>query len=212
VDQQAAPNIVPLTPDEWDETARDALAAFPAGFKFVMNGWNAGDRQVRGVNVLGTLAHYPALAKAFCTFNAHVAAASTLTARDREIAILRLSWLRHAEYEFVQHLILGKRAGLSDEELERLQQGPDAAGWSADDADLLRAVDELHALARIAPATWTRLAQRYDQSQLLDLMFLVGCYETLALVINSVGTPIEAGAPPLDAATRQRLQNSATTV
>jgi alkylhydroperoxidase family enzyme len=121
-----------------------------------------------------------------------------------------VSWLRHAEYEFVQHLILGKRAGLSDEELERLQHGPDAAGWSPDDADLVRAVDELHTLSRIAPATWKRLARRYDPSQMLDLLFLIGCYETLALVINSIGTPVEAGAPPLDAATRHRLLNSTT--
>lgn len=205
---QSGPHIVPQTPDQWSEAACDGLAAFPKSFKFVMDGWNAGDREVRGVNVLGTLAHYPALAKAFCTFNAHVAGATTLVVRDREIVILRLSWLRRSEYEFIQHLILGKRAGLSDDELAWLQQGPGAPGWSADDADLVRAVDELHALSRITPETWARLARRYDQLQMLDLLFLIGCYDALALVINSIGTPIEAGAPPLDDAVRARLHAS----
>jgi len=212
VDQQPGPHIVPLTPDEWDAAAHDALQAFPKSYKFVVDGWNAGDREVRGVNVLGTLAHHPALAKAFCTFNAHVAGASTLVVRDREIVILRLSWLRRSEYEFVQHLILGKRAGLSDEELERLQQGADAPGWSAEDADLIRAVDELHGLSKITPPTWARLAQRYSQVQMLDLLFLVGCYDALALAINSIGTPIEAGAPPLGEQTRQRLLSAKATV
>src|SRR3546814_15247266 len=68
------------------------------------------DLQVRGMNVLGTLAHYPALARAFSTFNAHVAGSSTLQVRDREIVILRLSWLRRSEYEYGQHVILGKRS------------------------------------------------------------------------------------------------------
>lgn len=210
---QPVPRIVPLTPDQWDAEACDALAAFPKSFKFVMDGWNAGDRQVRGVNVLGTLAHYPALAKAFSTFNAHVAGSSTLPVREREIVILRLSWLRRSEYEYAQHVILGRRAGLGDDELQWLQQGPEAAGWPAGDADLVRAVDELHGLSRITADTWARLARRYDQSQLLDLLFLVGCYDALALAINSLATPAEGDAAALlDADTRQRMMSSRAVV
>lgn len=210
-DRQPAPRIVPQLPSEWDEAAKDALAAFPTSFNFVMKGWDAGDRNVRGMNVLGTFAHYPALAKAFMSFNAHVSGASSLPYRDREMVILRLSWVMHSEYELVQHMILGKRAGLADEEIERLQQGPDAAAWSAEDADLIRAVDQLHKLSRITPATWERLAQRYDQKQMLDLIFLVGCYGALALAINSLETPIESGAPPLGDDTRRRLLGSVAT-
>lgn len=210
-DPQAAPRIVPKPPSEWDEAAKEALAAFPTSFKFVMNGWNSGDRNVRGMNVLGTFAHYPALAKAFMTLNAHVSGASSLLYRDREIVILRLSWLMHSEYELVQHMILGKRAGLTDDELEWLQQGPDAAGWSAEDADLVRAVDQMHELSRIAPATWARLARRYNPAQMLDLIFLFGCYGALALAINSLETPIESGAPPLGDAVRRRLLTSTAT-
>lgn len=208
---QPAPRIVPMTPDQWDASARDALAVFPKGFNFVMDGWNGGDKQVRGMNVLGTLAHYPALAKAFTTFNAHVAGNSSLQVRDREIVILRLSWLRRSEYEYGQHVILGRRAGLGDDELKGLQEGPDAAIWSAEDADLVRAVDELHGLSRITADTWARLATRYDQTQMLDLLFLVGCYDALALAINSIGTPAEGDAS-IDDATRERMMASKAVV
>jgi 4-carboxymuconolactone decarboxylase len=209
--ERPAPRIVPQKPPEWTEAAQDALAAFPTSFNFVMKGWNAGEHEVRGINVLGTFAHYPALAKAFMTFNAHVSGASSLLYRDREMVILRLSWLMHSEYELVQHMILGKRAGITDDEIERLRQGPDAAGWSAEDAELLRAVDQLHELSRIKPATWERLAQRYNPNQMLDLIFLVGCYGALALAINSLETPIESGAPPLGDGVRQRLLTSTAT-
>src|SRR3546814_1459753 len=60
---QPVPRIAPIAPDQWSPEACDALAAFPKSFKFVMDGWNAGDHQVRGMNVLGTLAHYPPLAR-----------------------------------------------------------------------------------------------------------------------------------------------------
>lgn len=51
---------------------------------------------------LGVILRHPALAKAFLTFNNHIAVASTVSKRIRELLILRMSWLRRAEYEFVQ--------------------------------------------------------------------------------------------------------------
>ena len=136
--------MTPLLPPDWDDEILDALGAFPSGLKFVLSRWEDGGDDARGMYTLGSLAHHPALAKAFLTFNKHVAQNSTLTAREREILILRISWLRQSEYEFVQHIILGRRAGLTDEEIERIQAGPDAPLWSTEDAALVRVADDLH--------------------------------------------------------------------
>jgi len=206
---EPTPRITPLLPPEWDAAALEALGAFPKSLDFVLSRWKEG-RDVRGMNVLGTLARHPPLAKAFMTLNAHVAGASSLSVRVRELLILRISWLRQAEYEFVQHLILGLRAGLTEEELQRIQQGPDAPGWDPLDADLLRAVDELHRRARIGPVTWERLAAHFNTTQLLDLVFLVGCYEMLAMAINSFDTPLEPDVTPLDPAVRKRMFETRT--
>ena len=123
----------------------------------------------------------------------------------REILILRIGWLTRAEYEFIAHLGLGKRAGLSDAELARIQRGPDAPGWSALDADLLRAVDELHKDARIEDATYKRLSAHFDARQLLDLVAIVGCYAILAMVLGTFRVQLEPSAEPLDPATRARM-------
>src|SRR6266702_7819822 len=131
------PKIEPLLPPAWDDVALDALGAFPKSLEFVLSRWRDGGVDVRGMHVLGTLAHHPPLAKAFMTLNAHVAGASTLATRVRELAILRISWLRRAEYEFVQHVILGLRAGLTESDIERIQQGPQAADWDPFEADLV---------------------------------------------------------------------------
>jgi len=202
---ESAPRIAPLLPSAWDEGILDALGAFPQGLEFVLSRWKAGGVDARGMHVLGVMALHPPLAKDFLTFNAHVAGASTLSVRVRELAILRISWLRRGEYEFVQHVILGLRAGLSAAEIERVQLGPDAAGWDPADADLLRAVDELNADACIGDATWERLGRRFDIAQKLDLVFLVGCYEVLAMAIKSFRIQLEPGVAPLDAAVMARM-------
>jgi len=202
---ESAPRIQPLMPPAWDAVALDALGAFPKSLNFVLSRWDEEGIKVRGLNVLGTMAHYPALTKAFMTFNAHVAGASTLPVRVRELVILRLSWLRFSEYEFIQHVILGMRAGITEAEVEQVQHGPDATGWAPEEADLIRAVDELRSQARIGPATWERLAQRFSIDQLMDLVFLIGCYETLGMAINTFNMQLEPGTTPLTPAVRARM-------
>ncbi|HKU40159.1 MAG TPA: carboxymuconolactone decarboxylase family protein [Polyangiales bacterium] len=162
----------------------------------------------RGMHGLGVILQHPALAKAFLTFNNHVAVASSLSKRVRELLILRISWLRRSEYELVQHLVLGKNAGLSDAEIERVQLGPDAPGWDAVDAGLVRCVDELHSEARIADATWALLSAHFSTQQLLDIVFVVGCYDVLAMVFKTFGAQLEPGVDALDPTVRARLHAS----
>ncbi len=203
---EPAPRIAPLSVPEWDATAHDALSAFPSGRDFVLARWQTGG--ARGMHALGTMLRHPALAKAFLTFNNHIAVASTVSKRIRELLILRISWVRGEEYEFVQHQILGLRAGLTEAELQRIQLGPDAPGWDPGDADLIRAVDELHLHACIQDATWERLTARFDIQQLLDIIFAVGCYEVLAMVFKTCRVPLEPDVAPLDPATLARMHAS----
>ena len=95
--------------------------------------------------------------------------AGKIPPRDRELLILRTGWRCGAEYEWGQHAVIGRAAGLTDDEIRRVQDGPDAPGWSAADATLLRAADELHDDSCITDATWDALAARYDERQLIEL-------------------------------------------
>jgi alkylhydroperoxidase family enzyme len=199
---QFPPRVPPLLP-EWDAVTHDAVSAFPSARDFVLSRYRADG--ARGMHGLGVILQHPALAKAFLTFNNHVAIASSVSKRVRELLILRISWLRRSEYEFVQHLVLGRHAGLSEAELERVQLGPDAPGWDPVDADLVRAVDELHADARIQDATWARLSAHFSTTQLMDIVFAVGCYDILAMVFKTLGVQLEPGVDPLDPAVRARM-------
>jgi len=196
--------IEPLLPPDWDEAARAALGAFPKGLQFVLSQWES-EGDPRGRNVLGCLARYPALARAFLTFNNHVAIDSTLSARERELLILRTAWLRRSEYEYIQHVILGLRAGLTEAEVARIAEGPDAPGWSEPDADLVRAADDLCEAGGIGAASWARLARRYSDEQMMDIVFLVGCYQVVAMMMQSLDIPLEPGVAPIDPDTRARM-------
>ena len=196
------PRVKPLLPPDWGEAEHAAMGAMPSARNFVLANWQTDSR---GMNGIGVMLNHPLATQAFLTFNNHVAISSSLGKREREIAILRISWLRRSEYEFVQHVVLGRRAGLSDLEIERICEGPDAAGWAPVDADLLRAVDELLRDACISDASWTRLATVFTQQQIIDLIYAVGCYEIAAMLFKSLGAQIEPGADEILPALRARM-------
>ena len=200
---QLPPRVSPLLPPEWDAVVQDAIGAFPSARDFVLSRYQSDD--ARGVNGVGIILRHPALAKAFLAFNNHVAKASSLSNRVRELLILRVSWVRRSEYEFVQHVVLGRRAGLNEADIERLQSGPDAPGWEPGDAELVRAVDELLTDARIGDATWARLTAHFNTTELMDIVFAVGCYEILAMAFKTFGAQLESGVEPLEQMVRERM-------
>ena len=147
------------------------------------------------LNVTRTWARHPALMKAQRPYQQHLVSETTLPHRDHELAILRIGWHCQSEYEFGQHTVFGKQAGLTDAEIKRVTEGPDAAGWTPFESTLLRAVDELYHDAFISDATWATLAERYDVRQLMDFIVLVGRYWTVSVVLNSLGVQLEEGKP-----------------
>lgn len=117
--------------------------------------------------------------------------------RERELAILRCGWLCRAPYEWGEHVAIGKRCGLTPEEVERTTQGSSAAGWSEHDAAILRGVEELIADAAVSDATWATLAQSWDEEQLIEYPQMVGQYVALAYVQNTLRVPLADYNPGL---------------
>ena len=81
---------------------------------------------------------------------------------------------------------MARDAGLTDEEISRIALGPDAPFWSDLEAAILRATDELIHDGVIGTDTWALLSSDLDDQQLLDLIFTVGAYDVLAMMMRSV--------------------------
>lgn len=105
--------------------------------------------------------------------------------RERELAVLRISWLAGAAFEWGEHVEIARRSNVSDEEIERVTQGSSASAWSEHDAAILLAVEELLADYAISDATWAVLARSWDEQQLIELPMMVGQYLTTAFLLNS---------------------------
>jgi 4-carboxymuconolactone decarboxylase len=173
------PRIPPLTPSEMDDETRELLA---------------GIGKSNATNIFATLVRHPGLFRRWAPFGGKLLA-GRLPVRDRELLILRTGWHCRSEYEWGQHSFIAKANGFTDQDLVRIEQGPDAAGWSEFETVLLHAADELHHESCIAEDTWTRLSHAYDERQLIEVPMVVGHYHMVAFMLNSLGVQREPGVP-----------------
>jgi alkylhydroperoxidase family enzyme len=178
--------IAPLEPGEWPPEVREWLARY-------------GNRPVAAI--YRTYARHLAMDQPRTRVSEHIRQQSTLSMRIRELLIIRIGVLCRSEYEWAAHAPAGRRAGLSDADMQRIVDGPGSGGDPVDNA-LLRAVDELHRDSVVSDATWRELSAVFDAKQLLDIMITTGGYRMVSMALNTFGVQLEPGAERFPAALR----------
>jgi alkylhydroperoxidase family enzyme len=138
------------------------------------------------LNVYRTMAHNPALLAAWAPLRAHVVLGGALTEAQKEIVILRTGHHWGSAYERAHHVARGRLAGLTDAQIARTALPPAQWGEADEDTALMAATDALLTHGRLAdPAS-------FPPDILLDIMATIGFYTTLAFIVNSFETPIDA--------------------
>ncbi|MBC7143295.1 MAG: carboxymuconolactone decarboxylase family protein [Rhodobacteraceae bacterium] len=164
--------LQPLDDAHWPE----ALADMRTGF--------AG-----GLNVYRTMAHHPALLRAWAGLRDHVVVRTTLGRELSEVAILRTGVRLGSSYEWSQHVARARKCGLTDARIGTIRGAPEA--MAPVDGLIARAVDELFDASRLTPATAADLAGAVGKDGILDLMATVGFYSTLGFILNTFATPLD---------------------
>lgn len=174
VGEEDAVRIPPLDSDQWDDAVLNALRMMPED-----------RRNPRGAgNAVSTFVNHPDLTKAYLTFSFYLLMRSTLPARLRELAVLRIAHRTECAYEWDEHVAIGANAGLTDADIAALQDGTATDPF---EQTVLTAVDELVDDTRIGDATWAALGERMDTRQLMDFVFTIGGYHMLAMALNTFG-------------------------
>jgi alkylhydroperoxidase family enzyme len=166
--------LKPLPPEDW-----------PAELQAVLDDLGA------PLNIHNVMAHNGPLTLAWMPFRHYIVANSSLAPRLRELLILRVAVNTGADYEWAHHVQRGRAAGLMEEEIDRVRNGPDDPSWTQQESILLRAGDECCRTSQISPATLVVLAAHFDAPEQLDIIATVGMYLILAMMIKSYDVPLE---------------------
>jgi len=184
------PRISPLQPGEYGEQGHETVAALRTALGLPPT--------AEVLEYVATMLRHPALLQRHVDLSVQLFK-GTLSARDRELAILRTGWLCQAPYEWGEHVLIGKRVGFTSEEIERITIGSTAPEWDEHDRAILRAVEELLADTMISDETWAALARTFDEQQLLEFPILIGFYQGISYLQNSVRFRLQPDNPGLSA-------------
>ena len=185
------PRVPCLDPSEWTPEQSEAMARDTAELQASLSDSD------NVFNLLKALANHPALCSAWMGLSTHLLFddSNTLPPPEREMVILRIGWLCQSGYEFGQHILLSQKAGVTKEQIVAVSKGPSDPLWDDHMRAVMTAVDELHSDAFISDATWAQLMKKYDNKQVMDLIFSVGQYNMLSMALNSLGVQLDDGVP-----------------
>lgn len=132
------------------------------------------------------------LFKAWLGFAARMMPYGEIDRRDTELVILRVGWNCRCRYEWGQHVDIGLRTALTEEDIVQVPLGAQAPNFEPRIKALMKACDEFHNDRMVSSSTWAELEQHYSTRKMLEVLMLIGHYEMLAGVLNSTGLPLDA--------------------
>ncbi len=181
------PRLPPLSAGEWDDRLTRVLENSPGG-------------TVEPMHIFTTLGRAdPELFRRWLGFGGALLAGS-LSGRLRELVILRTAARFGGRYEWAHHIELAEAQGISPAEIAALgdaEWGLDAMAWPPLELAALRAVDETADEGAVSDATWAVLAELLSESELIELLMLIGHYLMLTTVLGSLRIQLEPRAEAL---------------
>ena len=183
------PRLPPLAAGEWDDVLTRVVENSPGGT----------DEPMHIFTTLGRAD--PELFRRWLGFGGALLDGS-LPGRLRELVIVRTAARFGGRYEWAQHLALAEVQGVTPAELVALSDvvgagSLDAVDWSPVERAALRAVDETADDGAVSSATWDVLEDLLRESELIELLMLIGHYLMLTTVLRSLRLPLEPRAEAL---------------
>jgi alkylhydroperoxidase family enzyme len=148
------------------------------------------------LDVLRLIANAPNVFESWSQMAGQLFKTETFTPRMREVIILRVAHLQDSPYELAQHAIFARNAGLTDQQIDALQNNRDldAAGFSSSERLVIDTVTELCTTRRLSDDSFAAAHGKLGDEALTELLMVVSCYYGLALVLNAVDLDIDAPA------------------
>jgi AhpD family alkylhydroperoxidase len=131
-----------------------------------------------------TMGRQHKLFRGWLRFAGRLMPGGSLPRRETELVILRVAHVRGCGYEFEHHARLSKRAGVTEQDITRIQT--DADDWTGRDRVLLTAADALIRDRDLDDATWTALREHLDEARAIEFLLLVGHYDMLATFLGTL--------------------------
>ena len=172
-DEQNAPRIALPTDEELEPEIQSTLKAMPP------------------LNVFRMMARVPESFQPLIDFALSILIRGQFDPRKREIAVLRVAHATQAEYEWVQHVAVAKRVGVTEEEIEKIGVDGPVTGLDEEGNLLCRVADEISLRVRLSDPALAQIIERYGDQQAMELILCCSYFNMLSRLLESARVELE---------------------
>lgn len=123
------------------------------------------------------------------------ALSSSMDARRREIAVLRVAHATNAGYERAQHERLARLAGVTDAEIAAVATEEPVSSLDSEANLICRVADEVSRDVRLSDDALAQLIDRYGPREASDVILLVSYYNMVSRFLESTRVELEEEEP-----------------
>jgi 4-carboxymuconolactone decarboxylase len=124
-----------------------------------------------------------------------VVLSSSLDARRREVAVLRVAHATGAGYEWAQHERLARNAGVTDAEVNVIATEEPVSSLDDEGNLICRVADEVSRDVRLSDETLEQLIERYGAREAAEVILLVSYYNMVSRFLESTRVELEDEPP-----------------
>jgi 4-carboxymuconolactone decarboxylase len=121
---------------------------------------------------------------------------STLTAKQRELAILVTARYWTAQYEWTAHRKLAMQAGISPATADAIAAGKTPPSLEPEQEVVYNFCNEMLHTKQVSDANYKAAVDKLGERGVVDLTALVGYYQFVSMILNLDRYPLPDGAKP----------------
>lgn len=133
-------------------------------------------------NVFTTLGRQRKLFRGWLYYSGKLMPGGELPRRESELIILTIATLRECEYERRHHLRIGRKAGITTEQIEHLADVT-WSGWKPRELALVTAAGQFVNDKYVDDLAWAALREHLSDAESIEFLLLCGQYDSLATVL-----------------------------
>jgi alkylhydroperoxidase family enzyme len=144
-------------------------------------------------NLFRTLGHSPRLLHQFMRLGSDLRSRTRIDPKLRELAILTVGHVTNAPYEYVHHMAIGRRAGLTEQQLEGLPVWERHPAFNEQERAVIRYAEDVTRNVRVSDEVFGAVHAFLDDEQMVELALNVAYYNLVVRFLEPMQVELEDG-------------------
>lgn len=145
----------------------------------------------RVLNLWKVMGHCPYIGLNFQRLGNSLLRGEELSARLRELAVLRVGYLAQSEYEFKQHSAIALRSGVSQKQIDRIADWDNSSEFNDEERAVLRYTDEVAQDIRVKDETFDELRSFLGEHAIVELTTAIGYWGMACRILEALEVEID---------------------